>query len=47
MEEVPLQLRSSFNLWSYELSSRWFSAGGADGGAARVLLCGGLAGIVA
>ncbi|KAK3320007.1 mitochondrial carrier domain-containing protein [Cercophora scortea] len=47
-----------FYFWSYELSSRWFSPSpngspsGGDGGllfgsdAARVLLCGGLAGIV-
>ncbi|KAK3346305.1 mitochondrial carrier domain-containing protein [Lasiosphaeria hispida] len=38
-----------FYFWSYELTSRWMrdAAGGAAGGeAARVLLCGGLAGVV-
>ncbi|KAK3689967.1 mitochondrial carrier domain-containing protein [Podospora appendiculata] len=46
-----------FYFWSYELSSRWFTSPGNGGGdgfggllfgsdAARVLLCGGLAGIV-
>ncbi|KAK3384816.1 mitochondrial carrier domain-containing protein [Podospora didyma] len=35
-----------FYFWSYELSSRWLNAERDGGGPARVLLCGGLAGIV-